>query len=1330
MRRDRRLPVAAVSCAVLCAAIGGLAGRASALHRETPGSVRLTRSASHFHPAGRMWGNDVAFVSDVDLAFNGNAEQQIFVYNHFQWVCQNGTPVPGTEARCPVPPIPFLQQVTFGPGLPDNPSMSQSKGSCQLDPNIPCDIDGDCGVEGGQCFKDNQWVAFDALGSFAGGTGPQATRRQIFLFNRDTQALIRVTNAVDGDSTKPSLNVQGGLMVFQSTAALTGVPNPSGAEQIFVFERKTGLLRQITFGQAPSINSTVNHGGSMIAFQSRADLLRSGVDTGTFQIFWAEYDKLTHSAMVRRLTNGDGDSINPNLGQTSKSVVFESVATTLPGTPGGSQIYRSSRLDTTPITVEQVTFQSAFGDCHWPNLSPGADRIVFVCDGDALANGTDGPRAFTIDLDDGTLRQLTGAGAVQGPISHSLGRWFVSLATTSTLTNEEACGFQLFAIDYYDQEPGHWNAAKAPGELPPDVEEDEEPGGIGSNVIGKVNFNLQRESGNAPGSRVSAIQRDGSTIVPLVGDGLLPLVIGAPDLVTRITSVRLPEERISLPPIPIPNVGYLCITPDADGLGELDCGGENMNGTVAITQDHNVSEAIDPACAFGCREGATCQRIWVEGPHQTPCPGECVEDVCVGGFNEGQPCNDDIQCRPVDCSGGRYGVCNGPVQTNFEGTSRPGEMHINLPVRMTLAREPGIDGVQCTLDDVNVATNLETVLRLTTGAQDTNISDSDNNLGISLLAERSGAPFDCESLRAGVVQGSQLIGVIPFLDLPTPLGTRDMILQLILDPRIEPDVCDIPCTAPVDCDDGNPCNGVESCVNSVCRPGNAINCSDGNPCNGLETCVPETADCAPGAPCNDGDPCNGTETCNPVTGCQSGTPIVCSNNDACDGLEECDPSTLACLPGEVPDCDDENDCTADACDQTAGCVHQPIPGDCSDGTECTTGDTCIGIECVGESICDDDNACNGIEDCDEANGLACLPGEEPDCDDLNDCTADSCNADTGCVHTPIAGTCDDESACTQGDTCVGGQCVGTAKQCTDGNACNGIEECVPATGDCVEGAPPVCNNGDLCPDTCDPVDGCIVATCNTTSTIGGLNQAPVCNDAFADPNGIFPPKFKLIPVKVGGVVDPDGDNVAIEVTSIHQDEPLDEGNRAVACPDGGGTTSPTAWLRAERRKKGDGRTYMVKFIARDGRGKSCDGEVRVCVPRGKKKPNGQCGDQGALVDATEVLCDGICAQTCNVEGRIARLTSACGAVLPKYVESRIGKAHKMVGKGSGLVSRSRSQHNIGAGVKLLQKAARAVFKAEREGAITPDCSTLLIDQLQAVKVEADAVITQLSTPTS
>src|SRR4030095_16933399 len=116
-------------------------------------------------------------------------------------------------------------------------------------------------------------------------------------------------------------------------------------------------------------------------------------------------------------------------------------------------------------------------------------------------------------------------------------------------------------------------------------------------------------------------QGDGHIPAPLLGEGLLPLVIGAPDLATKLNSVRLPEEKVSLPPIPVPNVGYLCIVADGDGLGSLDCDGGHMGGTLAITQDHNVSELVAPTCAFGCREGAACQRIWLEGPHPHPRPG-------------------------------------------------------------------------------------------------------------------------------------------------------------------------------------------------------------------------------------------------------------------------------------------------------------------------------------------------------------------------------------------------------------------------------------------------------------------------------------------------------------------------------------------------------------------------------------------------------------------------------------------------------------------------------------------------------------------------------------
>ena len=47
-------------------------------------------------------------------------------------------------------------------------------------------------------------------------------------------------------------------------------------------------------------------------------------------------------------------------------------------------------------------------------------------------------------------------------------------------------------------------------------------------------------------------------------------------------------------------------------------------------------------------------------------------------------------------------------------------------------------------------------------------------------------------------------------------------------------------------------------------------CDDGNVCNGAETCDPATG-CMPGAPlaCDDGNVCNGKETCDPAAGCKA-----------------------------------------------------------------------------------------------------------------------------------------------------------------------------------------------------------------------------------------------------------------------------------------------------------------------------------------------------------------------------------------------------------------------------------------------------------------------------
>jgi subtilisin-like proprotein convertase family protein len=63
------------------------------------------------------------------------------------------------------------------------------------------------------------------------------------------------------------------------------------------------------------------------------------------------------------------------------------------------------------------------------------------------------------------------------------------------------------------------------------------------------------------------------------------------------------------------------------------------------------------------------------------------------------------------------------------------------------------------------------------------------------------------------------------------------------------------CTTNADCNDGNLCNGAETCVAGVCTPGTAINCDDGQFCT-IDSCDPPTGNCQHAAnPCDDGVVC-------------------------------------------------------------------------------------------------------------------------------------------------------------------------------------------------------------------------------------------------------------------------------------------------------------------------------------------------------------------------------------------------------------------------------------------------------------------------------------------
>jgi hypothetical protein len=272
----------------------------------------------------------------------------------------------------------------------------------------------------------------------------------------------------------------------------------------------------------------------------------------------------------------------------------------------------------------------------------------------------------------------------------------------------------------------------------------------------------------------------------------------------------------------------------------------------------------------------------------------------------------------------------------------------------------------------------------------------------------------------------------------------------------------------VPCDDGNACTAKDVCGSGSCAGSPIVvakDCDDSNDCT-ADTCDSKTG-CVhqpiSGKSCSDGDDCSVGDTCNSGK-CEGGTNICACQNDndcakqedgnLCNGTLFCDkaqaPYTCKVNPITVVKCDDSQDnfCAKNTCD--------PSTGKCAvdkkaDDTQCNADD----------SVCTTNDACKAGK---------CEPGKPLPCDDLNPCTANSCDAKTGCTAVEQSGPCDaDGDPCTVDDVCTGGKCVaGKAVDCNDNEPCT-AEACDKKTGKCsytelVQGCDDkkVCTVGDAC----------------------------------------------------------------------------------------------------------------------------------------------------------------------------------------------------------------------------------------------------------------------------
>lgn len=361
------------------------------------------------------------------------------------------------------------------------------------------------------------------------------------------------------------------------------------------------------------------------------------------------------------------------------------------------------------------------------------------------------------------------------------------------------------------------------------------------------------------------------------------------------------------------------------------------------------------------------------------------------------------------------------------------------------------------------------------------------------------------------------------------------------------------CTADIDCDDGNPCNGDETCNLGLetCEAGTPLSCDPG------EVCAPETGLCEPEpvtlmfqegvsgsatsqdsflqetAPSNvngtaaawewDDDDPDGSGNANygllrwddlfgsGVDQIPFGATIdsatltlnvfnpgvtatvhqmlvdwgeadsltdVCGA--ACNSGQEFDTTPIALAQG-TPTGNVDVDVTAslqawlaDPASNHGWLFAPPAPGVSGGGVEVRSREYGTPAErpklsvtfrpvrsCTGDPDCDDGNACTdetcnlgtmlcevvantaacddgiGCTENDVCGGGSCQPGAPNDglCDDSNVCTDDVCNPSLGCEATNNTAVCDDGVSCTGGDVCSGGSCQGT-DSCVGGEICD------------------------------------------------------------------------------------------------------------------------------------------------------------------------------------------------------------------------------------------------------------------------------------------------------
>ncbi|MBM4354135.1 MAG: hypothetical protein FJ109_10130, partial [Deltaproteobacteria bacterium] len=268
-------------------------------------------------------------------------------------------------------------------------------------------------------------------------------------------------------------------------------------------------------------------------------------------------------------------------------------------------------------------------------------------------------------------------------------------------------------------------------------------------------------------------------------------------------------------------------------------------------------------------------------------------------------------------------------------------------------------------------------------------------------------------------------------------------------------------------------------------------------------------------------PCGSGADCKSVSGVEDVCVDYGAAGSFCGGVCKVDddcPWGFSCVDGKTVEGVDTKQCVADSgvCPCTAKSVALGLSTPCQATNDAGT---CEGKRvCTSEGLTECDaavpsvEACNGADD--DCDGAVDEPAEVDGnlvnlCDDGNECTKDMCKGADGCAYDVLTeGECKDGDACTVGDHCDEGVCVGNPVLCDDSNPCT--DDACDGLGGCkFEANAAACDDGNPCTvaDACkSKVCGGVPVSCDCQEDkdCAALEDGDLCNGTLVCEKGKFP----------------------------------------------------------------------------------------------------------------------------------------------------------------------------------------------------------------------------------